>query len=361
MRFSWWRYHTKLTLPSVLNVAYALSLRKDKPEYKHSILSVASTFSKKDHKWWALRHLKQTSPVGHTGLARGRIQMAGLINYQLVGDGRRSLLSGRADASTGHAAEGGVNALRVILAMAILEGLVAPEVDAHAADDLAVMVVAETTVNIERNATDGRLILEADDVNVLADAVLPLRGDHEIVHGIHRGENTGGDEVALGVNAGRKGGEHAGVVVVITDETTNGELVEVELTFETDEHVIEVRAVQTAKGQAEQPFGWITGEKVATVAEDVGAKATGEETVQLKTETLTDRKRDRAGGAAQVIVIHGTVEAVELAVDGRDRRFIRRSGDAWSRRAGKGGARSENESSEGAHEGRGVDILKHRM
>jgi hypothetical protein len=232
---------------------------------------------------------------------------------------------GRSGAGAGCArctAENAVDVFRVILTMAGFEGLIATEVVADAASELAEVTVAQAAVHEESEAANGCLILKTDDGEVFAKAVLSFSGDHEVINRIHGGENTGGDEVTLGIHTRGEGGQDAGVEVVVSDEAADSEFVEVEFTFDSGEDVVEVRAVKGTCGEAEEILRRITTEEVSSVAEDVRLEAAGIKSIELKTVMLADGEGDGGAGATNVAVVHGTVKGVELAIDAVNSRLV---------------------------------------
>ena len=263
------------------------------------------------------------------------------------------------DACATSAAEHGVDVFRVILTMAGLESLIATEVVADATSELAEVTVAEAAVHKESEAANRRLILKTDDGEVFAKAVLPFSGDHEVIDRVNSSENTGGDEVTLGIHTRGEGGHDAGIEVVVTDEATDGEFVEVEFTFDSDEDVVEIRAMKGTCGEAEEILRRITTEEMSSIAEDVRLEAASIKSIELKTVMLTDGEGDGGTGATDVAVVHGTIKGVELAIDAVNSRLVSSCGKRWRRGAGIGGACKEGRREEGVedefHEGREIN------
>ncbi len=211
--------------------------------------------------------------------------------------------------------------------MAVFEGLAAAEVVAETTQEVGVAVFTDTAVGEDGDAIHRGLPFNVGDVEVVVEAVLVFQAHHEVVNRVNGGVHAGSDEALMGGQTW-EGGGYTAVVVVVSGDGTEGDVLEVILTFTTNDYVGEFLADHAAENEAEHAFAGIALKEVGAEAEYVGGEAVLVKAVKLRAIAVTEGHRDGTGNATGGAAIDFTVVGVKLAIEAGDGGFGGGCGDA---------------------------------
>ena len=141
-------------------------------------------------------------------------------------------------------------------------------------------------------------------VEVALKAVLITNADDEVIDWIDRSVEACRHKIGL---IGQATTElwivEVIVEVVVTNKSTEGDVIEVVFAFDANDDVIEISAGQPTCCQTEKAFGWAAAEEVSAITINVGFSSTGIKAVDLDTEAFADWQREGATHTARVGVI----------------------------------------------------------